>query len=65
MVLENTINPDGLDMVTDWYYQYKDTNYARIRASPYYGQYVNHDNNRDFLGLALERIAGQRCKARH
>jgi hypothetical protein len=52
VVLENSINPDGLDMVTDWYYQYKDTPYASS-TPPYYGKYVNHDDNRDFLGLAL------------
>ena len=52
VVLENSINPDGLKMVTDWYYQYKDTPYASS-SSPYYGKYVNHDNNRDFLGISL------------
>ncbi len=52
IVLENTINPDGLEMVTDWYYEYKDTPYVSS-GPPYYGQYVNHDNNRDFLGISL------------
>ena len=52
VVLENSINPDGLKMVTDWYYQYKGTPYASS-SSPYYGKYVNHDNNRDFLGISL------------
>jgi hypothetical protein len=52
VVMENTINPDGLDMVTDWYYQYLDTPYDGS-TPPYYGKYVNHDDNRDFLGLAL------------
>ena len=51
-MLENTINPDGLKMVTDWYYQYKDTPYVSS-GPPYYGKYVNHDNNRDFLGISL------------
>ena len=45
VVLENTINPDGLDQVTDAYY-------GGPPASGY-GKYVNHDNNRDFLGLGL------------
>ena len=52
IVLENTINPDGLEMVTDWYYEYKDTPYVSS-GPPYYGKYVNHDNNRDFLGISL------------
>jgi hypothetical protein len=45
VVLENTINPDGLDQVTDAYY-------GGPPASGY-GKYVNHDDNRDFLGLGL------------
>lgn len=52
IILENTINPDGLEMVTDWYYEYKDTAYVSS-GPPYYGKYVNHDNNRDFLGISL------------
>jgi|GEM_PF-876081 len=52
VVLENTINPDGLTMVTDWYYQYKGTPYASS-TPPYYGKYVNHDDNRDFVGISL------------
>jgi hypothetical protein len=52
IVMENSINPDGLKMVTDWYYQYKDTPYASSSA-PYYGKYVNHDDNRDFVGISL------------
>ncbi len=45
VVLENTINPDGLDQVTDDYYGGP--------SAPGYGRYVNHDDNRDFLGLGL------------
>ncbi len=45
VVLENTINPDGLDQVTDAYYGGP--------PATGYGRYVNHDDNRDFLGLAL------------
>ena len=45
VVLENTINPDGLEQVTDDYYGGP--------TAPGYGRYVNHDNNRDFLGLGL------------
>jgi hypothetical protein len=45
VVLENTINPDGLDQVTEDYYGGP--------SAPGYGRYVNHDDNRDFLGLGL------------
>jgi hypothetical protein len=50
VVIENTVNPDGLEMVTDWYYKYKGTPYASS-SPPYYNHYINHDNNRDYLGL--------------
>jgi hypothetical protein len=52
VVLENSVNPDGLDMVTDWYYKYKGTPYE-TSAPPYYNKYINHDNNRDYLGLGM------------
>ena len=52
VVIEGTLNPDGLEMVTDWYYKYKDTPYANS-SSPYYSKYINHDNNRDFLGMGI------------
>jgi hypothetical protein len=50
IVIENSVNPDGLEMVTDWYYQYKGTPYDGS-SPPYYNHYINHDNNRDYLGL--------------
>jgi len=52
VVIEGTLNPDGLDMVTDWYYKYKDTSYAGS-SPPYYNKYINHDNNRDFIGQGI------------
>ena len=52
VVLENTVNPDGLEMVTDWYYKYKGTAYDGS-SPPYYNKYINHDNNRDYLGLGM------------
>jgi Zinc carboxypeptidase len=52
VVIENTVNPDGLDWVTDWYYKYKDTPYL-TSSPPYYNKYINHDNNRDYLGLGM------------
>ena len=52
VVLENSVNPDGLEMVTDWYYKYKGTAYE-TSGPPYYNKYINHDNNRDYLGLGM------------
>ena len=53
-ILDNTIllmfpcfNPDGQIMVTDWYYQNKDTEYEGVGLPWLYHKYVGHDNNRD------------------
>lgn len=69
-VLDNTIlllvpslNPDGLDLVVDWYKKYLGTPYEGT-APPYlYQKYTGHDNNRDWFmftqaetRLAIEHI---------
>jgi hypothetical protein len=46
------IDPDGLDLITDYYYKYKDTDYVRGGVGCY-NHYVCHDTNRDFIGLEL------------
>jgi hypothetical protein len=53
IVIEGTINPDGVEIVTDWYYNYKDTPYVSS-SPPYYNRYNGHDDNRDFIRLALK-----------
>jgi len=53
VVIEGTINPDGLDIVTDWYYTYKDTPFVGS-SPPYYNKYNGHDDNRDFIRLSLK-----------
>lgn len=44
-------NPDGMDMVADYYNQYKDTKYEGGLIPFLYQKYVGHDNNRDFITL--------------
>jgi hypothetical protein len=58
MILENTIfhmipcfNPDGLMMVKDWYYKYKNTGFDNTRLPYLYHVYTGHDNNRDSYQL--------------
>jgi hypothetical protein len=53
VVIEGTINPDGLEIVTDWYYRYKDTPFVSS-SPPYYNKYNGHDDNRDFIRLSLK-----------
>jgi hypothetical protein len=46
VVLWPTLNPDGMDMIVDWYRKYVKTPYEG--RMPYlYQEYVGHDNNRD------------------
>ena len=58
LILENTIflmfpcfNPDGLIMVNEWYYQYKDTVFDYTRLPYLYHFYTGHDDNRDSYQL--------------
>ncbi len=44
-------NPDGMDMVVDYYNQYKGTKYEGGPLPNLYHKYVGHDNNRDFITL--------------
>jgi len=42
-------NPDGLELVADWYMREKDPTKRTMRTLPrLYQKYIGHDNNRDF-----------------
>ncbi len=43
------INPDGLDIVADWYRKNLGTPYETSRPPILYQKYVGHDNNRDWF----------------
>ena len=54
LVLWPTLNPDGQNMVVDWYRQNLKTPYETSRMPYLYQDYVGHDNNRD--GYMLNMI---------
>ncbi len=60
-ILDNTIilmthaNPDGQELVTNWYMREKDTAKRTLQGLPrLYEKYAGHDNNRDFFMLNLK-----------
>lgn len=42
------MNPDGHEVVVDWYRQQKDTEFALTDPPRVYHEYIGHDNNRDW-----------------
>jgi hypothetical protein len=43
------INPDGVDIVVDWYKKNLGTPYETTGPPILYQKYVGHDNNRDWF----------------
>lgn len=48
-ILMPVMNPDGLDIVVDWYRQNLGTAYETSRPPVLYHYYMGHDNNRDWF----------------
>ena len=48
-----SINPDGTQMVADWYMKYVGTEYEAAGLPWLYQKYAGHDNNRDGFALNL------------
>ncbi len=53
LVLWPSINPDGQNMVVEWYESNLGTPYEVSRLPRLYQKYIGHDNNRDGYGLNM------------
>ena len=54
LVLWPTLNPDGQDMIVNWYRQNLGTKYEVSPLPALYQEYVGHDNNRDGFMLNMK-----------
>ncbi|HEX4037572.1 MAG TPA: M14 metallopeptidase family protein [Acidobacteriaceae bacterium] len=61
IVLWPTLNPDGQDMVVDWYRRHVGTKYEVSPMPWLYQDYVGHDNNRDgfMLNMKEEQVVAK------
>lgn len=59
-ILDNTIillvhcNPDGQELVSNWYMQNPDVQKRDTRVPVLYQKYIGHDNNRDFYMMNMK-----------
>ena len=61
LILWPSLNPDGQDIIANWYMSNVGTPYETARTPWLYQKYVGHDNNRDayMLNMLESRVVGR------
>lgn len=54
IILLSQVNPDGQELVSNWYMQGKDLSKRNMNIPRLYQKYIGHDNNRDFYMMNMK-----------
>lgn len=54
IILLSQVNPDGQELVSNWYMQEKDPAKRNMNIPRLYQKYIGHDNNRDFYMMNMK-----------
>src|SRR5690606_27586056 len=54
IILLAQVNPDGQELVANWYMQEPDLTKRNMRTPTMYHKYIGHDNNRDFYMMNMK-----------
>jgi hypothetical protein len=54
IILLTIVNPDGQELVADWYMKDKDVAKRNMMIPRLYQKYIGHDNNRDFYMMNMK-----------
>lgn len=54
IILFTHANPDGMELVSDWYMKDADTAKRKMNIPRLYEKYIGHDNNRDFFMMNMK-----------
>ncbi|MCJ0742592.1 M14 family metallopeptidase [Pedobacter montanisoli] len=57
IILLSQVNPDGQELVSNWYMSEKDNAKKNMSVPRLYQKYVGHDNNRDFYMMNMSETA--------